>query len=259
MDLRKFLIGSGRWLRSTNFGGIMSFVVAWLALILPLIAPDAVGKYFGIESSTEIVSRVLLAIVGTLVVFVAIQLLGFVLIYTGKNTRPSRIKMVPLNPPDQVQNGTTIRNFAGLNVRNEDDAELTDCYVLLKSGHLTTMPKLNIAARWAGQGSQKVRWKSTPECVMKLDPKIGEEILHIYELAIDLTRNDVSISNFCICGNDQIQLNPVGEYEFQIELCGKLDGEFFRPIPYHGSFAVSVKKEADSIEIDGLRIRPLPA
>jgi hypothetical protein len=67
-------------------------------------------------------------------------------------------------------------------------------------------------------------WKGTKECLIKIGAWNGEEILHIYVVSLDLKKNDVSLSKFCICGDDKISLLPMVGYKFTIELNGKLNG-----------------------------------
>lgn len=248
MGLRKFLLLLGKWFTSASFGGIMSIFVAWLALIFPLISTDELEKFFRIGGATDIALRIGLGIGGTLILLAITQGVGHTLLFWGKRTRP-RIDILPLPKPEQEINGLIVQNFATLKVINNEDAELTECFAILKNGHHSSIPD-NV---WSEQG--KMGWKGADTCEVKVTAFGGEALLRIYELFLDLQKNDVSLSCFNICDGNK-RLNPVGKYEFYFELNGKLDGEPIAPIPFRGSFDVSVIKDKDSIQIGGLVIKP---
>ena len=110
---------------------------------------------------------------------------------------------------------------------------------------------------WWGQGGKKIKWKNTAECFCNIGAWNGEEILPIYLVSTSIDLWDITQSSFFICDDNRIMLNPVGTYEFEMELNGKLNGQSIKPIPFRGTFEVIVRKSDYSINVSGLVMKEL--
>ena len=247
MDKRKIVLWTGNLLASANFGVIMTIIIGGLGLI-PLFFPDAVKTYLGIQSTNQIKTYIESIIAIVVILFFVSQIVGHLLIRWGKTIHP-KIRIIPLNEPDMETiysvGGSPISiHFASLNIVNDEDSELSEAYAVL----LNTSPVIGMGGLGTGHGERKLEWKNTDNCSVNVGAWGRKEILHVYLLSIGRNRSNkmgALQSCFCLCGDDHSLRGPEGTYEFNMELNGKLNGDSIKPIPFHGSFDVSVNSQSD--------------
>ncbi len=98
MNKRKLLLATGKWLTTLQVGGFLAAILAVLAVILPLIDRSSLEKYFDFHDAWQLTVYVFTWIVGMVLIFLATQGLGHIVISWGQNTRP-KIRFVPVSIP----------------------------------------------------------------------------------------------------------------------------------------------------------------
>jgi len=255
MDKKKIIILLGKTLAQTQVGNLVITGVSILALIFGIIPNGDIQKYFNLDSPEKIFRYILIVVVVTISLVLGTRYFGEWLISLGKSIRP-KIKIVPLDPPDQesiwVDRKWITSSFASLNIINNEDTELTECYAILKNGQPGSLPKE--VHDWLGRGTKKSSWKSTKGSFITIGSWNGEEILHIYMVSYNVHDHKLLSSKFCICDDDMVRQSPSVGYTFSIELNGKLNGESIKPIPFHGYFDLSIQITEDAFNLSGLTI-----
>lgn len=150
-----------------------------------------------------------------------------------------------------------LSNFASLRVTNTEHSELTECYALLKK---CTRATINLPISFLGAGQNLLTWKGSDVdsgCKTTIGAHGGEAILRVYQVVVRTDDKAMSVerSEFCVCDGHKNAKHflPVGVYDVEIEIHGKLGGKEVRSRSYTGFVAVRIATAADSVEVD-LRI-----
>lgn len=221
---RKFLIGTGKFIKRIEFNAFMILVIGILGLIFPNIPQQNLNDFFQFNSAWELIKCVAIVVALIFGIILFFQIIGNLLISWGKNIS-SNIEIV-----EYIQKNSNPL-YVSLEIVNFENSDLTECYGTLVEieQFYSIETKINIHDE-VNPNRRLLSWGAGSDTeYVKIPRNHGRKVLNI----ATMTEN----GGFIFWFHDwRSERKSVGKYHVVIEINGKIDDIPIRAIRYDGCF-----------------------